>query len=876
MLSLNCVKKTRAFLSPLFVINKTIIYTFSSFSYTTQLFIPSTNALPTVLEGIDGNVQTKDVALSLKEWFKSHSNACLDRIYEILSTHDAIVDSSVPRTSADLALSQLGLRLSEGFVLEVLNYGKDVVSCLKFFDWAGRQPGFHHTRATFNAIFKILSRAKQTSLMLDFIGNYMKQRHFYRVQFYNTLVMGYAIVGKPDIALQLFGKMRFQGLDLDEFSYHVLLNALVEESCFDVVEVITKQINMRGFENDITHSIMMKNFCKQNRLEDAEAFLRDLMSSGRELSEHVVSVLVGALCKSNKFDRAGKLVEEVRMEHVYGVWIRNLVKARKLDGALEFFQTKKLLEGYVPDVFRYNILICRLLRENRLGEVFDLLMEMKESQITPDKVTMNAALCFFCKAGKVDSALELYKSRADIGLSPNSMAYNFLINTLCGDGSVDEAYLVLKNSINQGYFPGKKTFSIIADALCREGKLDKMKELLLVALERNVMPSASTYDMFISALCRARRVEDGYLIHGELNRIKKITTKRTYYNLIHGFNKSNRGDIAARLLIEMQERGHSPTKSLFRPVIRCLCEMDNPEKQFLKLLEMQLSVHEPDCWIYNIFIDGAGHAKKPDLAREVFEMMGRNEIVPNLSSDILMLQSYLRSDRISDALNFFNDLRKRRMVGRKLYNIMVVGLCKANKPDLALEFLREIRENRMVPSLECYEMLVMSLCSHKRYDTVVHLIYDLEKVGRRVSSFIGNVLLLHSLKSQNLYESWVRLSNVHDETSCSSGLGQLIGVFSGRLRVTQHIDLEEMIGECFPLDIYTYNMLLRRLSMSDIDLACGFFKRMCDKGYVPNRWTYDILVHGLFRHGKTDDAKRWVEAMYREGFNPTKHTISLI
>jgi pentatricopeptide repeat protein len=59
------------------------------------------------------------------------------------------------------------------------------------------------------------------------------------------------VVGKPDVALQLFAKMRFQGLDLDSFAYHMLLNALVEESCFDAVEVILKHIQMRGFENEI-------------------------------------------------------------------------------------------------------------------------------------------------------------------------------------------------------------------------------------------------------------------------------------------------------------------------------------------------------------------------------------------------------------------------------------------------------------------------------------------------------------------------------------------------------------------------------------------------------------------------------------------------
>ncbi|KAL6966644.1 hypothetical protein U1Q18_032424 [Sarracenia purpurea var. burkii] len=846
-------------------------------------FFHSLATTATTTTRIGGELQAKDVVHSFKEWFKCRNNALLDRIYDILGGGGqeagvtAAVDTmALSRESADLALAQLELRLSEAFVLEVLNHGKDVLSCLKFFDWAGRQPGFHHTRATFCAIFKILSKAKHMSLMLDFLENYTKQRFVHRVRFYNTLVVGYAVAGLPEVALQLFGRMRFQGIDLDGFSYHVLLNALVEENYFDAVDVIAKQIGNRGFESELTHSVLIKNLCKQNQLDKAELFLRGLVSAGWTLSGYCVSVLVDALCKGNQFERAGILLEEFRqlgmvpVDHAYGVWIRDLVQVGKIDGALEFFHRKKSLEGYVPDLFRYNILICRLLRDNRLEDVWDLLMEMKMRQISPDEVTMNAVLRFFCKAGMVDVALELFNARNEFRLS-STMAYNYLINTLCGDGSIDEAYRVLQNSVDQGYFPGRKTFSILADALCREGKFEKMKELMVVALGQNFMPSDSTYEKFISALCRARRVEDGYLIHGELNRLNKVASKNTYFNLIHGFNKSSRGDIAARLLIEMQEMGHSPTRKLFRAVIRCLFDMENPKKQFLQLLEMQLSRHEPTTQVYNFFIDGAGHARKSELAREVFEMMVRSGIEPTLSTDILMLQSYLKCEKISDALNFFRNLSKRRKIGKKLCNTMVVGLCKVNRPELAWEILGEMRENKVKPSLQCYEELVKILCSNKKYNMVVNLLNDLMKVGRHISSFIGNVLLLHSLRSQDLYWAWVRSRDMLNETSSSWMLGQLIGAFSSR-RVDQDIrELEAAIEQCFPLDIYTYNMLLR-LTMSRMDDACDLFNRLCQKGYEPNRWTYDTLVHGFLKNGRTSEAKRWVEEMFQKGLDPTKHT----
>ncbi|KAI3669346.1 hypothetical protein L6452_40579 [Arctium lappa] len=796
MARLRYLKQTsiRALLSPLSKKDTFFNYSTTTASATTNVVL--LNPLYLSDSPARRKLQAEDVVVTFQEWFKSSRNPFIDRILEILSSNGGSrcvsenEDFVSPREAVDVALSRLNLHLTESLVLDVLSYGKDVLSCLKFFDWAGRQPGFHHTRATFNAIFKIISRAKLMSLMLDYLDNYAKHRGGHKTNFHAILVMGYAVAGKPEIALQLFGRMRYQGIDLDDFSYHVLLNALVEEDDFDGVESVARQIKIRGFESEVTYSILVKAFCRKKEFDRAETYLRGVMDSGVKIKSggHMVGALVDGLCKIDQFDKAGKLVDEFGEFYVYDIWIRELLRARKLDGAMEFMQktrNRELVVHYVPDVFRYNTLILRLLRENKLEEVCDLVIEMRENNIPPDGLTMNIVLCFFCKAGMVDVALNLYDSRGELGLSPSSMAFNYLMNTLCGDGRVVDAYRIFKNLIKQGYFPGKTTFSILADALCKLEKLDMMNELFLIAVEKNVVLKDSIHESYIMALCRTGRVEDGYFIHGELNKLHKVTTRRAYNNMINGIIKSKRGDIAARLLIEMQEKGHTPTRILFRAVPQSVCEMENPEKQFQRLLEMQLSLHELDCGVFNIFIEGAGLAKKPDLAREVYEMMKRSGISPNVDSDILMLKSYVRSEKVFDALHFFYDILKRRKIGRKVCNTMVVGLCKANKPEIALGIFSEIKEKEKTvrPSLECYEELIYALCRHKRYDKVMDLIDDLIGVGRPLSSFIGNNLLLHSLKHRELYNAWVDLRSP-DEMSPIWRLRELVDLFSNNLEMT--------------------------------------------------------------------------------------------
>ncbi|KAF6142725.1 hypothetical protein GIB67_018436 [Kingdonia uniflora] len=823
----------------------------------------------------------KLMSLSVKAWFQLGNDTLLNRVFEILAWKG---DDLEARRAGGAELCKLSLPLSESFVLKVLNYGKDVYPCLRFFDWAGHQYGFCHTRTTFHSIFKKFAKPELMPMMAGFLQDYKNQRYSYSVRFYDTLVMGYAITGKPDIALQLFGKMRFNGTDLDPFAYHVFLDALLEVSRYDLFDVVSKQITLRGLESEITSILRVKRLCKEKRIDEAKSYVCDLMSNGGPIDDHSISILVDALCKRKEFAEAGQLLEKGRdivcMSRAYGIWIRNLTQAGKVDEALEFMRTKKFLEGYAPNVFCYNTLICSLLKENRLIEVYDLLMEMKNEQIAPDKVTMNASLCFFCKAGMGEVALDLFKSRSELRLSLHRLSYNYLIHTLCRDGSIDEAYFVLKDSIKQGYLPDKVTFRKLADALFSKGKLDKMEDLVGLSLEHKDIYNENLRDnKYFSALCRAGRLEDAYSIHCEHKRLSKVTNMRSYFHLINGFKRFNRGDIASKLLMDMQDSGLKPPRQLYRAVICCICAMDNPETHFYELLKMQWSRPESSEQICSFFIDGAGHAGKPEFAKEVFEMIGKRGLEPSLSSKIFMLQGYLKNERIADAHKFYENERNPSM---RLHNTMVVGLCKAKEPDMALQVIRDLRVKGLVPSLQCYEELLHSVCSIKKYDMAVEVIEELTKARRPISSFIGNVLLVHSLTDQELYRAWRRsgVENTDSSSSNSLTIGNLIALFSGGSKVDRYLGImDEVIELYFPLDLFTYNMLMKRaacLYMHTVDYAIELFDRMRKKGYQPNKWSYDVIIFGLCKNGRRDEALRWVDEMHRKGFELTKHTRQLL
>jgi pentatricopeptide repeat protein len=713
-------------------------------------------------------------------------------------------------------------------------------------------------------------------MVIEYLETFGKRVFDHKVRFIDLLVVGYAIAGKPEIALNVFGKMRYQGLDLDIVGYHILLGALAKDNYFNSFDVILNQIRRKGYATRVTDTIVVKFLCNQGRLDEAENYLIGLLDSGKKLHGSEVGFLVGSLCERKKVGHAVELVKEFGnsglnlFEHAYGDCIKGLVKGGRLDEALEFFRQKRDSEGYVPRRYRYNLLICRLLRESRLHEVYDLLMDMQESCIPPDMVTMSAVVCFLCKAGMVNVALQLYESRSQFGLNPNNLAYKYLILNLCWDGSVKEAYSVFKNFIGNGLFPDTQTFTTLANALCRECKVDEMKELMHLAWERNFTPSQITYDKFILALCQAGRLEDSYLVHGDHN---NATARLSYGRMIKSFIKFKRGDIAARLLVEMKEKNFKLTRIWCTAVIGSLLDMENPKSRVFNLLD-RLTHGKPDTKIFNFFIDGAGHANNTELAREVYELMLRNNIAPTSLSQRLVLNGYLKSGKIYDALNFFHSLRCQGTVSKKVYQSIIFALCKSSKVDIAHNFLFQMLKAGLNPSIECFEILVQTLCSLERYHEAINLVHVYIKMGRRLTNFLGNILLSHSLISPDIYHACVRLRGAKEE-ECSpmSTLSFVIGAFSRCLRVNPSVEeLEKLISMCFPLDLYTYNQLLRRVTQYDMNQACELFNRIRHRGYEPNDWTYNIMVRGFSNHGRNDEAKQWVEEMHQKGFYPRENT----
>lgn len=410
------------------------------------------------------NVGIRDIASLFQHWHphpeigqrcEEMENA-IENIHEVLS-----LSREREGFNIENALTQLNLRLTEECVVKVLKQHKDdLLLGLRFFDWALR---YRHTGAAYYTILKMLSEAKMTRVILDWLDSFQKQRRVRGERYYKILITGYAFAGESDLALQMFSRMRFQGLDLDKISYNALLNGLVEQNCFDVVEIIYKQICRGRLRNASSDCTMITSLCKQGKLKEAKRLFDDLRHNGCTVNEAAIVVLISAFCKGKRTDEARRLIEEIRKEghvsmpKVHDAWIKALVEGKRVDDALKYFE-ETTPRGFIPGWSCYNALLSGLLGAKRLDKAYNLLIEMKNKHVFPDSNTMNALVCAFCEGGLLLIALDFFNRRSKFGFSPDNVAYNHLINALCRASKLDTACRVLDDEIASGFTPWKRTY----------------------------------------------------------------------------------------------------------------------------------------------------------------------------------------------------------------------------------------------------------------------------------------------------------------------------------------------------------------------------------------------------------------------------------
>ncbi|XP_062180842.1 putative pentatricopeptide repeat-containing protein At5g08310, mitochondrial isoform X2 [Phragmites australis] len=484
-----------------------------------------------------------------------------------------------------------------------------------------------------------------------------------------------------------------------------------------------------------------------------------------------------------------------------GFLLRRLGAAGLPDTAARVFDQARTALGCAPNVYAYNCLLDALARAGRADDAEARLREMvaRLGEDSVDRYTLTSLLQCYCNAGRPDDASTVFRRMSERGWVDGHVLTTLVV-AFSKWGKVDGAVELVARMEALGMQPSEKTLSVLVHGFAKQGRVDMAMEMFRKMVSYGFSVDLLMYSVLIEGLCQG-------------NEIKK----------------------AVELFEEMKRDGVAPDVHLLKKIIAAFCrEGDfaivgpfiNENTEHLKPTGV--------APLYTVVLEGLVNRGEVEAAYQLLSSMacGGQRIGDD---DTIGLHMFYISEDVKPNSDSFN--------------IVVCGLCKVKKLDLALSLTKDMVDLGCKGKLLMFNDLILELCNLDRLDDGYAIFRQMKDLGLKPSEFTYNTLfygicrrkdpsaaidLMREMRT-NGHTPWIK--------NCTEMVQQLC--FSGRITEALQF-LDEMLKMGFLPDIVTYSAAMNGMCKTgEIDNALGLFRDISSKYYLPDVVAHNIMINGF-------------------------------
>lgn len=288
--------------------------------------------------------------------------------------------------------------------------------------------------------------------------------------------------------------------------------------------------------------------------------------------------------------------------------------------------------------------------------------------------------------------------------------------------------------------------------------------------------------------------------------------------------------------------------------------------------------------VYTILIYGWFKVKRIEMAKRFFNEMVEKGIEPNVVTYNVMLNGICRraslhpEERfervIRDAEKVFEEMRERGVEPDVTsYSILLHVYSRAHKPALSLEKLKMMKDRGICPSIATYTSVVKCLCSCGWMEDAEMLLDEMVSNGVSPTSATYNCFF-KEYRGRKDVEGAMRLyiKMKDDGSLCSPSIHTyniLLGMFLKLSKIGLAREIwEDMKASRSEPDLDSYTLLIHglceRRKWRD---ACEFFMEMIERGYLPQKITFEMLYRGLIQSDMLRTWRRLKKKLEEESIN---------
>ncbi|KAI3705151.1 hypothetical protein L1987_75384 [Smallanthus sonchifolius] len=590
-------------------------------------------------------------------------------------------------------------RVTPKLVAEVLKVQSDPVIASKFFHWAGKQKGYKHDFASYNAFAYCLNRnnqfraADQVPELMNMQGKPPTEKQF------EILIRMHSDSNRGLRVYYVYEKMLKFGVKPRVFLYNRIMDALVKTGHIDLSMSVYNNFKKDGLvEEGVTFMILIKGLCKAGRVDEALGILARMRK----------------LCKPDVF--------------AYTAMIRILVSEGYLDGCLRVWKEMESDKVH-PDVMAYATLVIGLCKGNRVDKGHEFFKEMKEKRYLIDRAIYGSLIEGFVNDGKVGVACELLKDLINSGYRADLVIYNHLIRGLCNMNHVSKAHKLFKVTVEEDLKPDFETVNPMLACYAGLRKFDEFLKLLaqmenlgfnvsddlvnffsimvedkdrvMMALEvfDNLKPkgycSVPIYNILIGALYESAEVKKALSLFQELKDSKIEPDLYTYSNAVLCFIKVGNIHEACSCYNKIKEMSLVPSVDAYVSLVKGLCKVGEIDSAFVLVRECLANVTSgPREFKYFLRIVHTCRSNDANKVMVVINEMVQDGCQPDDVICCAVISGMCQYGTIEEARKVFSSMRECKMLTESdlvVYDDLLIDHMKKKTADLVLSGLKFFR-----------------------------------------------------------------------------------------------------------------------------------------------------------------------------------------
>jgi pentatricopeptide repeat protein len=550
--------------------------------------------------------------------------------------------------------------------------------------------------------------------------------------------------------------------------------------------------------------------------------------------------------------------------------------------------------GYKHNCYTYNTMASILSRARQIAPLRALAMDILNFHCSMTPGALGHLVRCLGSMGLVEEVNMLFDRVRTMGLCvPNNYSYNCLLEAISKSKSIDLIEMRLKEMHDYGWKSDKYTLTPVLQVYCHAGKFEKA---LSVFNDMNEQGWIDEHVFSILALSFSKwgEVDKAFELIERMEDRNVRLNQKTFCVLIHGFVRESRVDKALQLFDKMRQSGFNPDVSLYDVLIGGLCKNKEQEKALCLYSEMtQLGIH-PDVGILAKLMTFFEEREMIRLLEESKEVMDEkaiillyntvlNGLVNNSSLDkACLLLRVMMGDQPDSDIESYKLPRVNKAIGPNTTSCRIVidGLVKTGKLDLALTLFRDMNRIGCEPDILLYNNLIDGLCNSNRLEESYELLREMKMSGFEPTQFTHNSIfgclcrredvvaaldLVREMRAHG-HEPWIKHSSLLVKRLCKHG------------RAVEALKfLSSMVEEGFLPDIVAYSAAIDGLiKLQEVDRALELFRDICSRNYCPDVVAYNILIGGLCKAKRVLEAEDILNEMVVKGRVPSVVTYNLL